>query len=78
MLSKLIATRNFKWQPTLIGQFSVVTNELVELEKYLVDVLDFMENIHHFREIYGIYLKLPKKNQKITTCNWLDLETLGF
>ena len=32
----------------------------------------------HFRGICRIYLKSVKKNQKITTCNWLDLETLGF
>ena len=32
---------------------------------------------HHFRGIYRIYLSLVKKNQKITTCNRLDLETLG-
>ena len=28
--------------------------------------------------IYEIYLKLVKKYQTITTCNQLDLETLGF
>ena len=28
--------------------------------------------------IYGIYLKLIKKNQKITTCNQLDFEKQGF
>ena len=33
---------------------------------------------HCFRGIYGVYLKLVKKNQKITTCKRLDLETLEF
>ena len=28
------------------------------------------------RGIYGMYLKSMKKSQKITTCNWLDLEKL--
>ena len=31
----------------------------------------------HTREIYGICLQLIKKNRKITTCNPLDLETVG-
>ena len=34
--------------------------------------------IHHFRRIYGKYLKLIKEIQTITTCNHLDLETLGW
>lgn len=33
---------------------------------------------YHFRSIYGIYCKIIKQNQKITTCNWLDLGTIGF
>ena len=57
---------------------SVVTDELVEFEKQLVEVQDFRKITHHFREIYGIYSKLIKKNRKITTSNQLDLETLGF
>ena len=32
----------------------------------------------HFRGIYGIYFKLIKKYQKMTTCNRLDMETLEF
>ena len=36
-------------------------------------------NTHHFRGIHEIYLKLMKKNRrKITTCNQLDLETIGL
>jgi hypothetical protein len=35
-------------------------------------------NYHYFRGMYPIGLDLVKKNQKITTCNWLDLKTLGF
>ena len=31
-----------------------------------------------FGGTYGIYLKLIKENRKISTCNWLDLETLGY
>ena len=40
----------------------------------LVEVQDFENFTDQFRGIYGIYLTLVKKNQKITTCNQLDLE----
>ena len=40
-------------------------------------VQDFMRIAKHFRRIYGTYFKSIKKNRKITTCNRLDLETLG-
>ena len=30
-----------------------------------------------FRGIYRIYLDIIKKDWKIATCNWLDLETIG-
>ena len=39
---------------------------------------DFRTITDHPREIYGINLKLVKKNQKFRTCNRLDLETLRF
>ena len=52
----------------------MVTDELVEFEKQLVEVQDFRKSIDKFREFYGIYLKLVN----ITTCTQLDLETLGF
>ena len=48
-----------------------VTNEPIEVQ-------DFRKIIDHLRGVYGIYLKLIQKNQKITTCNHLDLESLGF
>ena len=35
----------------------LVTNELVEVEKQLVEVQDFWRIIDHFRGIYRIYLK---------------------
>ena len=41
-----------------------------------VEVQYFMKITHYIWEIYGIYLNFIKKNQKITTCNRLDLETL--
>ena len=58
------------WEP------SVVTDEPV-------DVQDFMKMTGQFRGICKVYLKLLKKNRKITTFFqfwlrlWLDLETLG-
>ena len=37
----------------------------------------FRRIANHLRWIYRIYLDFIKENQKITTYNWLDLETLG-
>ena len=48
-----------------------VTNEPIEVQ-------NFRKIIDHLRGVYGIYLKLIQKNQKITTCNHLDLKSLGF
>ena len=50
-----------------------------EFEEQLVEVMDFRKKfIVRLIGIYGIYLKLLKKNPKITTFNnWLNLETLG-
>jgi hypothetical protein len=36
-----------------------------------------MRKTDHFREIYGIYLKLIYKNQRMSACNLLDLQILG-
>ena len=32
----------------------------------------------HYRGVYGVHLKIIKKNWKITTCDRLDLATLGI
>jgi hypothetical protein len=54
--------------------FSVVTNAPIEP----VEVQDFKKITHHLRGISRMYLlSFMKKNQIITTCNRLDLETLG-
>ena len=43
-----------------------------------VEVQEFRKITHHLRRICGIFLNFIKKNWKIvTTCNQLDLETLG-
>ena len=62
--------------PTLMRQSNVVTNELDELEKWLVKVQDFKRTTDPPRGIYKIHPKLVKRKRKITTCNRLDLETL--
>ena len=36
-----------------------------------------MKITDHFIGIYRIYLNLIKKNQRMSTCNRLDLQTLG-
>ena len=38
------------------------------------EVQDFSQVSDHFRGIYRIYLNLIMKNQKMSTCNLLDLE----
>ena len=40
-------------------------------------VRDFRRITHHFRGIYRIYLKWIKQIRKISTCNQLNLESLG-
>ena len=48
---------------------------LVENES--IEVQDFKKFTDHSRGIYTISLKLMKKDQKMSICNRLDLETLG-
>ena len=61
------------------GDRPLVTDEVVEFEKWPVEVQDFRKITHRSRGIYEIHLKLVKKNRNITTRNHLDLETiLGF
>jgi hypothetical protein len=36
-----------------------------------------MTSTNHFGEVFRMYLDSMKKNQKMSTCNQLDLETLG-
>jgi hypothetical protein len=52
------------------GKPTVVTNEPVELEKELVQVQDFRGITHDFRGIHELYLKVVKKNGKITAYVW--------
>ena len=39
--------------------------------------LNWWNTTDHLGGLGGIYFELIKKNRKITTCNRLDLETLG-
>jgi hypothetical protein len=48
----------------------LVTNEPVEVE-------DCRKITDHFRGIYRIYFNLIKENRRMSTCNRLDLQTLG-
>ena len=45
-----------------------VTSEPVGFEKQPFEVQDFMTIIHCFRQIYEIYLKSRKKNQRMPAC----------
>ena len=57
--------------------WQLVTNEPVESGKNLVEVEDCRKITDHFREIYRIYPNLIKENQRVSTCNRLELQTLG-
>jgi hypothetical protein len=62
----------------MIGQNrQLVTNEPVEVEKYPVEVQDCRKITHHFRGIDSIYPNSMKENRRMSTCNRLDLHTLG-
>ena len=55
----------------------LVTYEPAEFEKYSVEVQDVRNIIQHFRGIYGVYLKLRKENQKMSTCiGWTTYQHL--
>ena len=55
-----------------------VTNEPVEFEKKPVEAQDYRKFTGHFnRRIYRIYPDLKKENLRLSTCNRLDLQTLG-
>jgi hypothetical protein len=56
----------------------LVTEEPVEFEKSPVGVQDFSKATHHSRGIHRTYPDLLKKNRKMSTWNWLDLETLRY
>ena len=63
---------------SMIGENrQLVTDDPVEFEKLPVEVQDCRKITDHFRGIYRIYLNLIKENRKMSTCNRLDLQTLG-
>ena len=66
------------WQYTSMNGENpqLVSYEPVEFEKPVV-VQDFTKFTEQFRGVYRWYLKLIKKNRKMSTCNRLDLGTLG-
>ena len=55
----------------------LVTNEPVEFEKYPVEVQDCGKITDYFRGIYRIYPNLTKEKLRMSTCDRLDLQTLG-
>ena len=55
----------------------LISNEPVEFEKLLVEVGDCRKITDHFRGIYRIYPNLIKEDWRMSTCNRLDLQTLG-
>ena len=62
----------------MIGaNWQLVTNEPMEFEKWPVEVQNCRRITDHYRGIYRIYPNLIKENRRMSTCNWLDLQTLG-
>ena len=53
------------------GNRRLVTDEPVEVQ-------DCRKFTDHLRGIYRIYPNLTKENRRISTCDRLDLQTLGF
>ena len=52
----------------LIGQiWELVTDEPVEFEKYVVEVQDCRKITNHLKGIHGIYPKIIKENQRMST-----------
>ena len=57
--------------PFIVGDnLQLVTDEPVEIQ-------DCRKDTDHFIGIYRIYPNLMKENRRMSTCNWLDLQTLG-
>ena len=54
----------------------LVTNEPIEFEEKPLEVQDCRKITDHFWGIYEIYPNLTKENQRMSTCNRLDLQTL--
>ena len=65
------------WRPMIGENRELVTDEPVEFEIEPVEVQDCREITDHFRGIYRIYPNLIKENRRMSTCNRLDLQTLG-
>ena len=55
----------------------LVTDEPAEFAKSPVEVQDCRKITDKFRGVYGIYPNLLKENRRMSTCNRLDLQTLG-
>ena len=64
-------------QTMIREDWQLVTNELVEFDKEPIEVQNCKKFINHFRGFYRIYPNLIKENQSMSTCKWLDLQTLG-
>jgi len=61
----------------MIGENQQLVTNTVEFEKQLVEFQNCRKITDHFRGIYIIYPSLIKENRRMSTCNRLDLQTLG-
>ena len=71
-------TEFFVEYAAMIGKnWQLVTDEPVKFENEPVEVQNCKKITHHFRGIYRIYPNFMKENRRMSTCNRLDLQTVG-
>ena len=75
---RIISALKSRGLASMIGENrQLVTKEQVELEKQPVEVQDCRKITDHSRGIYSIHPTFIKENRRMSTCNRLDLQTLG-
>ena len=63
--------------PMIGGNWQLVRSEPVEFEKKPVEVEHCRKITDRFRGIYRIYPNLIMGNRRMSTCNRLEVQTLG-
>ena len=77
-ITRQMATRGKVGFATMIRETQqILTSEPVEFEKQQVEVQDCREFTDHFGGIYRVYRNLINVNRRMSTCNRMDLQTLG-
>ena len=85
MLFRFAFSIAFRWYLTTSGSrelwlgrnWQLDTDEPVEFENYPVEVQVCKKITNRFRGIYRIYPNSMKENRRMSTCVWVNLQTLG-